>query len=680
MSLPWGTGLPMIKVYSDATQTTLQRTLYLPPPDKREEVVAWKKESTFQKLVDGSNRERVLGYIPVMTLRWKHFNDLNSRGLGLGQADGNMLTLPDLVEVLALAPGRLRVCPGLSKAVRTANLSASGTGDGIVLAYQLQGIVDGRTVPARKFPAPPVLYRTDWQGTQQLCSTPRTNYLIRATDLSLWIKNGTMTVTAGATVAPDGTQTATLLSPSGGSVAYLSIIPTLGVGVQACASVFVKNINATQSLICARTAVDGGKAVINWSGSTITSVSPTNGATAAGFIPYPNGWYRVWFAFTTTEVNQTVRVYSDSGATNFQGYAWGAQLEPGSTPTPLIFTQAAAVTVTDYTINGAGLVTLASTTNPVAAQNLGTASGSTATFAVVTPNGSTPTVLNVWRTDWQGRQRMYSTARTNYMVRSQEVDQWFQTGTTVGINAWTAADGTVTGDNLIESATTGAHQAARNFDGVAGQPFTYSVFFKAGTRRYIKLALNDGTTFAAAVFDTQTGTVFSTQAGAASVVSMGGGIYRAIITGTGTTNGTGNGTIYHQMSNDGSSVSYTGDGTSYVPLWGGQLERSTTATSYIPTTTAAVTVTDWSQSASNVVFASNPVAGAVIEADYTYVGGLAKGATLQWSGSFQDVAVGFSALVTKFPDYRPVGSGIGADVQVEFTGRDILATPVLAEF
>jgi len=47
-----------------------------------------------------------------------------------------------------------------------------------------------------------------------------------------------------------------------------------------------------------------------------------------------------------------------------------------------------------------------------------------------------------------------------------------------------------------------------------------------------------------------------------------------------------------------------------------------------------VSVTDWSQSASNVVFASNPLAGALIEADYTYVGGLGVGNTLTWDGSY----------------------------------------------
>jgi hypothetical protein len=103
----------MIKVYSDVTQTTLQRTLYLPPVDQPgETLVAWKKKDVRQELVDGAERMRVIGYTPVMNLKWKIYNDLSNYGITRGQADGQMLTLTDLQEVLALAPGRLRVSPG----------------------------------------------------------------------------------------------------------------------------------------------------------------------------------------------------------------------------------------------------------------------------------------------------------------------------------------------------------------------------------------------------------------------------------------------------------------------------------------------------------------------------------------------------------------------------------------
>jgi hypothetical protein len=261
--------------------------------------------------------------------------------------------------------------------------------------------------------------------------------------------------------------------------------------------------------------------------------------------------------------------------------------------------------------------------NTAANTPFGTGDGSTSAFQILDIEGfpifdlnGTPTIT---RTDWQGTQTLYSTARTNYALRSEAIDLWNQVGITVTTNSWTAPNGSVTGDTLVESTATSTHQANRTFNGVAGQPFTYSIYFKPGTRRYIKLALNDGTTYAASVFDAQTGAVFSTQAGSASVTNLGGGVYRATITGTGTTTGSGNGAIYMQMSPDGSTVNYAGDGTSSVLLWGAQLERSAVATSYIPTTTAAVTVTDYTISSTGLVtLGQAPVSGAA----------------LAWSGSY----------------------------------------------
>lgn len=57
-------------------------------------------------------------------------------------------------------------------------------------------------------------------------------------------------------------------------------------------------------------------------------------------------------------------------------------------------------------------------------------------------------------------------------------------------------------------------------------------------------------------------------------------------------------------------------------------------TRFIPTTTVAVTVTDYSVSGSTVTFAVNPLTGAVIEADYSYVGGLGVGYSLTWTGAY----------------------------------------------
>lgn len=461
----------------------------------------------------------------------------------------------------------------------------------------------------------------------------------------------------------------------------------------------------------------------------------------------------------------------------------------------------------DYTITPSGLVTLTSTVNPVVSQNLGTASGSIDTFPVVTPNGSTPTVLNVWRTDWQGtvafegdsisvqwpfllnlptslipenyavagstttamaaRFDIYKANRyvgfavlggindlatdvaigtiqanltamwggakaLGMTVVAMTVMPWKGNATywtagrqavTDALNSWIISEASANGYLLVDTFTLmedplnpdyllpaydsgdGLHPSAagkaaiasavgsvintlaprhllstvsrtniltqsNDFANVASwsrvnvtstpgetdpdggttaslltasdtaalqiysplvaatsTTMVASVYTKAGTRALARFILRNNTTalnFQSGTFTYATGLV----SGPGWVVAtmLDGWFRLSFKATTGITAG------------DNLRL-YTGDLGNVVTggetwrLWKAQIEADR-LTPPITTTTAAVTVTDWSQSGSNVVFASNPLAGALIEADYTYVGGLGVGNTLTWTGSY----------------------------------------------
>ena len=85
------------------------------------------------------------------------------------------------------------------------------------------------------------------------------------------------------------------------------------------------------------------------------------------------------------------------------------------------------------------------------------------------------------------------------------------------------------------------------------------------------------------------GTVFNPNTEPATITPVGGGWYRCTVTGT-------PGTVAYQYNitlnaddEVGQGQPFLGDGTSGIRFWGWQMEEGTFSTSYIPTTTAAVT-------------------------------------------------------------------------------------------
>jgi hypothetical protein len=184
-------------------------------------------------------------------------------------------------------------------------------------------------------------------------------------------------------------------------------------------------------------------------------------------------------------------------------------------------------------------------------------------------------------------------AEENLVAYSQEFDNaaWIKAASSVTANTTTAPDGTSTADSLIESTQTQTHYISGPIGaGVIGQVYTLSIYAKANTRTGILLytAMNgNGGTY----FDLSAGTVGTTNGTAptsSAISSVGSGWYRCSITYTATiTSGTNAFQCFLVQS--GTTVSYTGDGTSSVYLWGAQIEQRSAISAYTATTTQAIT-------------------------------------------------------------------------------------------
>jgi hypothetical protein len=129
----------------------------------------------------------------------------------------------------------------------------------------------------------------------------------------------------------------------------------------------------------------------------------------------------------------------------------------------------------------------------------------------------------------------------------------------------------------------------------ASSAYTHSVFIKAGGGTYgtswvdVYVRDKDGTGYHAH-FNLATGAFGTVTAGATgAVTSYGNGWYR--VSSTISDSGTGAtqpliGIYFDETDND---ITFDGDGTSYLYVWGAQLEKASFPSSYIPTTTATVT-------------------------------------------------------------------------------------------
>jgi hypothetical protein len=302
-----------------------------------------------------------------------------------------------------------------------------------------------------------------------------------------------------------------------------------------------------------------------------TAPSISGGLTSASIVPFPGGWYRVSWTFTTTTTTPGNRsdywaIKTDVADGTNGLHVVGAQLEAGAFATSYIPTTSATVT---------------------RAADVASITGSN-----------------------------FGTTRTNLLTYSElfNASPWAPGSLSVAsTTATTSPAGINTAIRFIEN-TVAAQFHFINYPltkAASAIQYTVSGYGKAGERELILSAAN-GVTGSVARFNLATGVITAVATGygggftaqGSTITPVGNGWYRFSMTfTTDTTTGL---TIQFALYNTALATNvYTGDGTSGIYLWGAQLETGSAATPYIPTTTAAVSVfeSSWYNQTEGTVFA-----------------------------------------------------------------------------
>jgi hypothetical protein len=346
---------------------------------------------------------------------------------------------------------------------------------------------------------------------------------------AVWaIPNGgsSVVVTSNAITAPNGTITADKMEIANGANDRIEQINT--------APILTSGLPCTFSVYI-KSISGTGKVGIR---------SGQSGSSAV--LSYTSEWQRLTWtfnAFANTEIPQFCNSTLVGGADSAPSfYVWGAQLNIGSTAKPY-FPTTDRLNVPRLTYQNGG--------------------------------GGCPSLL-------------LEKQSTNALQYSEDLTQsnWSKQNVIVTANATTSPDGTQNADKLIANTTDARHLIYQAVN-TGIYTSTYSVFAKAGENSFLIMRLDTDVTEIKTWFNLSNGTIGTSEGGSPTIQSMGNGWYRCTVQFVSSASQTIYAVLYTAKTNG--VQGFAGNDSDGTFFWGAQLEASSYATSYIPTTSASAT-------------------------------------------------------------------------------------------
>ena len=171
----------------------------------------------------------------------------------------------------------------------------------------------------------------------------------------------------------------------------------------------------------------------------------------------------------------------------------------------------------------------------------------------------------------------------NLCEYSEDQTQWTsQNATTVTANSTTAPNGTLTADTVTPTAGNDDHYRGIGLSSQVGE-LTAFIYVKPNGYNFFDWGIWNGSQYIVrATFDLVNLTYTFTNAGTATIESVGNGWLKCGISGTNASLSSIQ--LYYRIRPTGGTGAFTGDGTSGAFIWGAQLNIGSIAKPYFPTT------------------------------------------------------------------------------------------------